>query len=51
METNKDVEEFEEAVIEALRNGVISIDRLVVDDLGNSEISASIHYPCPNILI
>jgi hypothetical protein len=51
METNKEVEAFENAMIEALRSGVISIDRFMADKLGNSEISVNIHYPCPNILI
>ena len=50
MGTNKEFEAFENAMIEALRADVISIDRTTIDEDGSAELWVNIDYPCMNLL-
>lgn len=50
METNKAFEAFENAIIEALRADVISIERTTIDEDGSAELWVNIDYPCMNLL-
>jgi len=50
MKTNKEFEAFENAMIEALRSEVISIERTIIDEDGSAELWVNIDYPCMNLL-
>ncbi len=50
METKKAFEAFENAMIEALRADVISIERTTIDEDGSAELWVNVDYPCMNLL-
>jgi len=50
METKKEFEAFENAMIGALKAGVISINSTFINECGKSKFLIDIDYPCPNLL-
>jgi len=50
METKKEFEELERAMINALNAGVISIEHITIEGDGKTELWLDFEYPCLNLL-
>jgi hypothetical protein len=50
METKKEFEELERAMINALNAGVISIEHISIGGDGNTELWLDFEYPCLNLI-
>jgi len=51
METPKEFEAFENAIIKALNNRIISINDIQISEGYNLKFKIDIEYPCPNLLL
>lgn len=50
METKKAFEAFENEMIDALRNGIISINAASIDNVGGTNLYLHINHECPKLI-